>query len=510
MHLYMKKCSFDEYTIINPLGISRYLIYACKYLMYVVSIGGSDSSAGAGVQADIRTCSALGVYCMSVITAVTAQNASHIIKIKPMDADTVRAQLSALEGVHELVVKVSMLYSKSIIDVVADVLRHMNGNVSVVVDPVLRSGSGRYLLKRDARSYYMEKIIPSATIITPNIMEAEWLSSMRIRDYDDMCRAAERIASLGARDVVIKGGHMQRGEDVHVTDLLYHDGKFYRFTNRRIKGPRLHGAGTIFSAAIAAELAKGNDTVSAVRIANIFTHNAIMNAGIDGRVPLIGNECIYNDDIIATLRRAIDILQFTDGIALLIPESQSNLVFARVGAESRDDVVGVTGRIVRYEYGYDGKDMKYYYEYARAVGPIRYGASKHVADAVLTAMRYDASMRSAMNIRYDDAILDICKGLGLSIAGYDRSKEPEHIKKREGMSVRWGIEQAILSSSRVPDVVYHTGDWGKEPMMIVFGHDPMDVLKKVISIISRYKGSVEDKDKDNKIELGRGKDCYGQ
>ncbi|GBC73719.1 Pyridoxine kinase [archaeon HR04] len=506
--------------------------------MYVVSIGGSDSSSGAGVQADIRACSALGVYCMSVITAVTAQNPSSIIKIKQIDADVVRAQLSALlSGAHGYIVKISMLYSKSIIDVVADTLKNANSCVGVVVDPVLRAGSGRYLIKRDARSYYIEKVVPLATIITPNLMEAEWLSSMRIRSYDDVCRAAEKISSLGAESVVIKGGHMKLkreggrlrrkmmmrrkkrrkrknggdeddeydndydavdgdgDDDEYVTDLLYHHGRFYRFTNRRIEGSRLHGAGTIFSAAIAAELAKGNDLVSAVRIASTFTHIAIINSSIEGstRIPLIGNESIGNydsDEVITTLRRAIDILQFTNGIALLIPESQSNLVFAKAGAESRDDVAGITGRIVRYEHGYDNRECK---KYARAAGPIRYGASKHVADAVVTAMRYNASIRSAMNIRYDDAILDICKGLGFSIASYDRSKEPEHIKKMEGMSVKWGIEQAVISSaSRVPDVVYHTGDWGKEPMMIVFGHDPMDVVNKVISILIRYKGSVKE------------------
>ncbi|MEM1941859.1 MAG: bifunctional hydroxymethylpyrimidine kinase/phosphomethylpyrimidine kinase [Candidatus Nitrosocaldus sp.] len=487
-------------------------------MMYVVSIGGSDSSSGAGVQADVRVCSALGVYCMNVITAVTAQNASSITKVKPMDADTVRAQISALlEDLQgRIVIKISMLYSKSIIDTVADTLKHTDyDGMSVVIDPVLRAGSGRYLLKRDARSYYIEKMVPLATIITPNIMEAEWLSSMKIRGYDDARRAAERITSLGAKSVVIKGGHMQRErdegkgndddsnnndhdhhDDGYVTDLLYHEGTFYTFTNRRIRGPRLHGAGSVFSAAIAAELAKGNDLASAVRIANNFTHITIMNASsIDGStmIPLIGNEYVVGTDddnaVVVALGRAIDILQFTDGIALLIPESQSNLVFAREGAESRDDVAGVAGRIVRYEHGKDKK-----HGYARAAGPIRYGASKHVADAVLTAMRYDASIRSAMNIRYDDIILDICKGLGLSIAGYDRSKEPEYIKKREGMSVRWGIEQAIISASvpisaqsRVPDVVYHRGDWGKEPMIIVFGQNPMDVLNKVNRILVRYK-----------------------
>ncbi|MFN4337206.1 MAG: bifunctional hydroxymethylpyrimidine kinase/phosphomethylpyrimidine kinase [Candidatus Nitrosocaldus sp.] len=481
--------------------------------MYVVSIGGSDSSSGAGIQADVRVCSALGVYCMTVITAVTAQNASTITKVKPMDADTVRAQISALlENQRHVVLKISMLYSKSIIDAVVDTITHTDYDVmNVVIDPVLRAGSGRYLLKRDARSYYMEKLLHLATIVTPNIIEAEWLSSMRIRGYDDVRKASVKIASLGAKSVVIKGGHIHREdnkdkgnddndndndndnydneEDEYVTDLLYHKGIFYTFTNRRIKGSRIHGAGSIFSAAIAAELAKGNDLISAVRIANNFTHTAIVNTSIDGstKIPLIGNEYVdANDDVIASLRRAIDILQFTvDGIALLIPESQSNLVFARAGAESRDDVAGVVGRIVRYEHGY-----------ARAAGPIRYGASKHVADAVLTAMKYDSSMRSAMNIRYDDAIIDICKRLGLSIAEYDRSREPENIKKREGMSVRWGIEQAIISSisgtslptqSRVPDVVYHRGDWGKEPMVIVFGKNPMDLLNKVHSILAMYK-----------------------
>lgn len=485
--------------------------------MYVLSIGGSDSSSGAGVQADVRTCSALGVYCMSVITAVTAQSSSSISRIKPMDADTVKAQISTLlaDLQRKIVIKIGMLYSKSIVDVVADALKHANAS-SVVVDPVLRAGSGRYLLKRGVRSYYVERIIPLATIVTPNIMEAEWLSSMQIRGHDDACRAAERIASL-VRSVVIKGGHMQQGEgeDVdHVTDLLYHDARFYRFTNRRIKYSRLHGAGTVFSAAIAAELAKGNDLVSAVKVANNFTHLAIINASsIDGsatRVPLVGNECIADgkDEVIAALGRATDTLQFTEGIALLIPESQSNLVFAKPNASSLADVAGVAGRIVRYEYCYydsNGKSKHDRYRYARAAGPIRYGASKHVASAVLTAMKYDASIRSAMNIRYDDKVLNVCRELGMSMAGYDRSKEPEHIKKREGMSVRWGIEQAILlASSRVPDVVYHRGDWGKEPMIIVFGHDPMDVMQKVSSILERYKDCTDAEGNLSRVEDGEG------
>ncbi|MCS6767795.1 MAG: bifunctional hydroxymethylpyrimidine kinase/phosphomethylpyrimidine kinase [Candidatus Nitrosocaldus sp.] len=461
--------------------------------MYVLSIGGSDSSSGAGVQADIRTCSALGVYCMSIVTAVTAQSASSIIKIKPMDADTVRAQISALlPNLHaHATMKIGMLYSRGIIDVVADALERISDKVNVVLDPVLRAGSGRYLLQRDARSYYVERMLPLASIVTPNIMEAEWLSSIKIRNHDDACRAAEMIASK-ARSVVIKGGHMHEGDSMYVTDLLYHDGRFHRFTKRRIRGSRLHGAGTILSAAIAAELAKGNDVVSSVKIASHFTHISILNASSMGdatRVPLVGSESMAGDGIISELRRAVDILQFAEGIALLIPESQSNLVFAKPQASSRDDVAGVVGRIVRYEHGYGaGSDEgDYRIMYARAAGPIRYGASRHVADAVLTAMRYDSSIRSAMNIRYDGRLLDVCRGLGMSISTYERGDEPEHVKRREGMSVRWGIEQAILAVSKVPDVVYHRGDWGKEPMIIIFGHDPMDVIKKVRSILEGYR-----------------------
>ncbi len=461
---------------------------------FILSIGGSDSSSIAGVQMDIKVALMLNTYCLSVITAVTAQNTSRVNYVKPMEASIVKAQLDTLLDDFTIdAIKVGMLYTKENIGVVADTLDNYISSgydKPIVVDPVLVSSTGARLLEHDAMHEYVKRIIPLASVVTPNILEAEWLSSISINSMQDAKIAAEKIAGLGVKSVIVKGGHLKPCDDdkKNATDIILHEGKIYSMHSDRVSNIDARGLGSIYSTALTVELAKGNDLITAASIAKSLTYNALLNsvkAGKGMNVPLLREDAYYgsNDQIIKELSKAVDVLISTHSIGVLIPESQSNFVFAKENAKSNADVAAVEGRIVRVG------------DRASIAGRITYSASKHVADAVLTAMCYDQSIRSAMNIRYDIKILDVCKRLNMSISSYDRSKEPIDVKTKEGMSVRWGIDHAIRSFNfMVPDIIYHKGDFGKEPMIIVFGKEPMHVVAKVKAILDELmmkKGEVD-------------------
>ena len=149
-----------------------------------------------------------------------------------------------------------------------------------------------------------------------------------------------------------------------------------------------------------------------------------------------------------------------------------NLVYALQDAVNENDVLGVPGRIVKY------------YNKIKISGFPTLGASRHVARAVLVAMKFNPNIRSAINIKYDDKIIEIAKRLGFKVSMYDRRLEPPEIKAVEGMTIKWGIEEAIKKcKGEVPDIIYHLGDWGKEPMILIFGRDPIDVVNKLLRIV---------------------------
>ncbi len=437
-----------------------------------LTIAGSDPSSGAGIQADLKTFAMLGVYGTSAITTVTAQNTRRITRITALAPSTVRAQIDAVLGDMKVgAVKIGMVYSREIVNVVARTLEDVR--IPIVLDPVFRAGTGAFLLRDDAYRPFVKKLIPLATVITPNRMEAERLAGMRIRDLRDARNAVRRIAELGAEGVVVKGGHMSGRQS---TDILYHKGLFFKFAESRLAVSRMHGAGGIFSAALAAGLAKDRNVVDATELANSFTRKAIMKAGKIGRglpVPLHGPIHPKNR-LPASLQDAVEALQAVHNLGMIIPESQSNFVVAKLGARSVRDVAGVRGRIVKL----DGE--------ARQADAVDFGASKHVASAVLAMMAHDKTIRSAMNIRYSDKLVRVCRELGLRVSSYDRRSEPKNIKEKEGASVRWGIEQAVKKAGGTPDVVYHLGDWGKEPMILVFGRDPQEVAGRVLAILGRH------------------------
>ncbi|HKX00983.1 MAG TPA: bifunctional hydroxymethylpyrimidine kinase/phosphomethylpyrimidine kinase [Methylomirabilota bacterium] len=244
-----------------------------------LTIAGSDSGGGAGIQADLKTFSAFRVFGMSVLTAVTAQNSVGVQGVENLPPAFVAQQLrSVLDDFGTDAAKCGMLSTAGIIDAIADVLADHRIE-KLVVDPVMVAKSGDPLLQADARTALADRILPLALVVTPNLPEAEVLAGMRVVEPEDMEEAARRIHVMGPRYVLVKGGHL-KGD---ATDLLWNGREFTRFTAARVDSANTHGTGCTFSAAIAAGLARGQALGDAIRSAKAYVTRAIREGFKAGR-----------------------------------------------------------------------------------------------------------------------------------------------------------------------------------------------------------------------------------
>lgn len=241
-----------------------------------LSIAGSDPSGGAGIQADIKAMTLNGVYAMSVVTAMTAQNTKGVSAILETDADFLGEELDAVfEDIFPDAVKIGMAASKRIIEKTAEKLSFYNAK-NIVADPVMIATSGASLIGREAVFALKEKLLPLADLITPNIPEAEALSGTDINNEYDMIKAAEKLSRELGCSVLIKGGHRKDSAD----DILFCDGRVVFFRGKRIGNPNTHGTGCTLSSAIAANLAKGYPLEKAVERAKEYISGAL-EAGLD-------------------------------------------------------------------------------------------------------------------------------------------------------------------------------------------------------------------------------------
>ena len=256
---------------------TQHSVLSAQYpvLPRALTIAGSDSGGGAGIQADMKTFSAFGVYGMSVLTAITAQNTVGVQGVETLTPAFIRMQFASVVsdiGVDAL--KTGMLGTAAVVAAVAAMIADA-GLTNLVVDPVMVAKSGDHLLAEDAVHALRTRLLPLALVITPNVPEAETLVGGPIETVDDMKAAARRLHTLGPRWVVVKGGHMG-GETV--TDLLYDGSAFQSLDTPRLATPHTHGTGCTFSAAMTACLAKGRSVPDAFAAAKRYTHAAIAAA----------------------------------------------------------------------------------------------------------------------------------------------------------------------------------------------------------------------------------------
>jgi hydroxymethylpyrimidine/phosphomethylpyrimidine kinase len=238
-----------------------------------LTIAGSDSGGGAGIQADLKTFQELNVYGMSALTAVTAQNTIGVQGVFPLEAEAVAEQIHSVGvDIGADALKTGMLFNAEIIRAVAENIENFRWE-TVVVDPVMIAKGGAPLLQQEAVSALKKYLLPLCLVITPNIPEAEVLTGMTINNLEEKTEAAKRIHALGARNVVIKGGHDEESQES--VDLLFDGREFACFSTPRIETRNTHGTGCTFSAAITAELAKGSSVYDAVSLAKDFINAAI-------------------------------------------------------------------------------------------------------------------------------------------------------------------------------------------------------------------------------------------
>ena len=236
-----------------------------------LTIAGSDSSGGAGIQADIKTMTAHGVYAMSAVTALTAQNTTGVTGIMEVTPEFLREQIDDIfTDIYPDAVKIGMVSSSCLIEVIAERLAHY-GAANVVVDPVMVATSGARLIGEEAVGTLKQRLLPMATVLTPNIPEAEVLSGMDVRTAEDMERAAALIGDTYGCAVLVKGGHQLNDAN----DLLYRNGRFKWFLGTRIHNPNTHGTGCTLSSAIASNLAKGRDMETSVEMAKRYLSLAL-------------------------------------------------------------------------------------------------------------------------------------------------------------------------------------------------------------------------------------------
>lgn len=441
-----------------------------------LSIAGSDSGAGAGIQADLKTFTSLGVYGCTAITAVTAQNTQEVSSVFEVTPECITEQIrSVILDMPPDAIKIGMVYNKPNIETIRRVLK--GSKVPIVLDPILSAGTGGKLLLPEAFESFKADLIPLSTIITPNRIEAQKITGIQIISRSDIAKAARKIKNLGAKNVIIKGNRFEKKQVADI--LLTSEGRLIEVSNSKLSSEEMHGTGCNFSAAITAFLARNFSIIDAFKLANKYVRDSLQNALKIGKGLLVSNPASSMYDyasryvVLKGLQWAIEDIETSDNFGILLPETQSNIAFALPDARELDHIAAIKGRIIKI-----GDTAR------SASSMVEFGASKHVGSALLAYMTVNRLVRSAMNIKYDERIRKITKGV-FKVSNYDRSKEPRHILKKEGMSIFWGIKYALAKNPEA-EIIYHEGAIGKEPMCIIFASNPAEVVNKIRIILKRY------------------------
>jgi hydroxymethylpyrimidine kinase/phosphomethylpyrimidine kinase len=450
-----------------------------------LTVAGSDSGGGAGVQADLQTFAAHDVHGTSAVTAVTAQHTRGVESTHVLPAEEVAAQVDAVTDDFAVgAVKTGMLATADVVRTTHDRLAALE--TPVVVDPVMVATSGDRLLDRAAERAY-DDLLGDATLATPNVDEAEVLADRDVDTVADARDAALAIQDTGVDAVLVTGGHLHDGEserhDDVVADVLATADDVYTFEHPRVADAATHGSGCTLSAAIAAKLAHATtgesaspDTgalVDAVDVATDFLERAVryhhdvgqgagsvqhlVDARTAGAIPDVARDV---ERVVAAFENA------TAPVLALVPEVGTNVVGAPPHAERVADTVAVDGRLARTHRG------------VRATGGVRPGASSHVARFLLAAREHHPELRYAANCRYDDAVADALDALNWPVAAYDRGDEPADAPG----TMDWGADRAYGDDAPRPVAVVDRGAHGKEPMTKLATETPDALLDRVTTL----------------------------
>ena len=432
--------------------------------MNLLSIGGSDPSSGAGIQSDIKSFSEFGAYGLTVITAITGQNTSNFGMVEAVSKKILENQIESILTDFKIDgIKIGMVFNSEIIKTLYQQLKKLK--IPIVVDPVIKSTTGGVLIESEAIKDFQKYIIPLATVITPNKFEAEILSKSKINSKNTIEKIAKNIQKMGAENVVITGIERKNNK---ITDLVLEKSKKYLISGDKISSIN-HGSGCNYSAAMIFAISNKKTIHESVKFAKKIAQDSIKNSIKVGNGIRITN-IQKKDKINSELSQSINEFVKIKNIYKNIPECQTNFVYSKPKPKSIKDILGLSGRIIKA-----GKEVM-------VAGNLTYGGSKHVATSLLVVNKKFPNIQSAINLKYEKSIIFKIKKLKFSVSSYDRVKEPNH-NKIKGSSIEWGMNNAIKNLKLPPDIIFHKGDFGKEPMIIIFGRKPKNILKKLSKIL---------------------------
>ncbi|MCX8032608.1 MAG: PfkB family carbohydrate kinase [Thermoleophilia bacterium] len=450
----------------------------------LLTVAGLDPSGGAGLSMDLAVFGSRGFHGLSVPTALVIQGPRGVEAVRPTaNADFTHALAILGQQVEELAgVKVSVILSQEQTRVIAQFLRE-HPSLPVVVDPVIKAKNGFTLTPPEAIHAMVQEIFPLGPIVTPNLSEAAALTGLPVTSPHDMEQAARVLLDMGAKAVVVTGGHLAQQDST--TDLFFAGGEVFFYTKAKLAG-EIHGTGCLFSALLLTELAHGLNPEEAFQATELEIGEILAAAYPLGPTPssadsidskgylyvnpaLIAGKEYERARVLASLREAA--LELAELAPVeLVPAVQMNLGFALPEAREPGQVAAFPGRI-----GVHGGKLIFKDEPA-------FGASSHVARLILTAMRRFPHLRACLNVKLNDRLLEKARAAGFVVLEAERAKEPPAVSETEGKSLDFLMEQVLANVEHAPDIVFDRGALGKEPMIRLFGRTPQDVIKKLKAV----------------------------
>ena len=446
----------------------------------ILTIAGSDSGGGAGIQADLKTIAMLRGYGASVITALTAQNTRTVTGIHAPSAKFVAQQLrTVLDDIPVAAAKTGMLFSEPIMKGIAPILSKRE--FPLVVDPVCVATSGAKLLKDDAIGAMQRLMFPLADLLTPNIPEAELFTKVRIHDREDVFKAARLLLAMGPKAVLIKGGH---SDSFAATDwYVPADGEPVPFMQQRVNTDCTHGTGCTLSAAIATGLGQGMEVGSAIKRAQEYL-NLCLRAGYrlgegggppNHLAPWIKETA--KPEVLRELDRFGRWLETLPGLLPLLPRVRTNVAVALPYADRPGEVAGFSGGLV----GTCRHDVV-------VVGSPEFGASVFAAATVLAVLRLRPELRCAMTLGVRPGFKAALEKAGIESVWIDRDRKPEYIEDRDGRLEEWGAFEGVKNHP-APEKIRAVGDpggVGREPLVRILAEDLgqlRETLERILEIM---------------------------
>ena len=434
----------------------------------ILTVAGYDPSSGAGITKDLEVFLSFGAHGISVPTCIVMQGPQGVQDAFPMPypqfcemIDMAREQLPIAGA------KVGAVWNEAYVNKFASFLDRIGG-IPLVIDPIIAAKNGTRLVTDKGLQQMIQLLFPKADAITPNIDEASAITGRKISNLKDMKSCAKRLFEKGPKSVIIKGGHL-KGEPL---DLFYDGDEFLTLSRQRIDRT-VHGTGCVFSSLMISFLAQGYDARE-----SFLTSGKIMGELLGASYRIDRDGYFYTSPgimksvlserwtIIETLKEAGKILK-RDNLVGLIPEVQLDVGYAIKNARGVEDVAAFPGRIGCHQ-------GQVYIK-----GDPEFGASSHTAKLILACMRHYPHLRSCANVRYDSAIIEKALKNNLKLVFVDRKKRSKKVSSREEGSVDFLVDEALGRTNYPPDIIYDSGDVGKEPIVGLFARDPIEITKKM-------------------------------